>query len=228
MATQFSHLKYIYLSLLFSLSITFPAFADVCFLPDGTCMSGIKMEKQTLGSDDDCSGYGAKKNGKGWDCSDTCRAHGNLYYNCVEKKCTSGYTPGISSCEDGYVFDSDNSYSGDLLCGRCLEDKCPNGSHLSKECETAGYLPVQTQYYVEEYPCYMCVNDNCDTGFSKKCNSETELALKVQHTQYGSICYKCCNNVCSRGSLDEPICDGGKTSQEVSRTGCDKPCYECR
>lgn len=228
MAAQFSRSKYIYLSLLFFLSITFPAFADVCFLPDGTCMSGIKMEKQTLGSDDDCSGYGAKKNGKGWDCSDTCRAHGNLYYNCVEKKCTSGYTSGISSCERGYIYETDNSYSGDLKCGRCLEDKCPENTHLSQKCEAAGYMPVRTQYYVEDRPCYMCVDDNCNAGLKKKCDSKTELALRVERTQYGSLCYKCCNNVCSRGYLDEPTCTDGQSPQEVSRNDCNKPCYECQ
>jgi hypothetical protein len=228
MTPQFARFKYIPLALLFSLSIALPASADVCFLPDGQCMSGLKLGSQSPSSDDNCAGYGAKKSGQGWDCSDTCTAHGHIYYNCIEKQCSPGYNPGVSSCERGYIHQTDNSYSGDLLCGRCVEDKCPQNTHLSRECETPGYLPVETQYYVGENRCFMCVNDNCDTGLKKKCDNETELALRVERTQYGSLCYKCCNNVCNSGSLNKPTCDNGKTPQEVSRTNCSKPCYECR
>lgn len=227
MIKQFTHLKYVSLSLFFSLSIVFPALADICFLPNSECMSGAKLEELQPSADDDCAGYGPKMNGNGWDCSDTCHAHGHTYYRCVAKDC-SPYTPGITSCERGYTYESDNSYSGDLKCGRCIEDKCPENTHLSQECEATGYMPVQTQYYVEDRPCYMCVDDNCNAGLKKKCDSETELALRVERTQYGSLCYKCCNNVCNSGSLDEPTCADGQSPQEISRTDCNKPCYECQ
>ncbi|MBR1756591.1 MAG: hypothetical protein IJ738_03370 [Alphaproteobacteria bacterium] len=203
--------------------------ADVCFLPDGKCMSGIEMEDQPMPtSEPSCAGYGTKHNGSGWNCNDTCQANGHVYYRCVEKPCPEGFTSGINNCTQGYEYVTDNVYSGDLICGKCIENTCPDGTQLSSTCAQEGYIAQKTQYYAGDRPCYACINDNCSTGLKKKCTS-VELALRTERTPFGSLCYKCCNNNCPAGSfLEKPTCPTGQSPKEFSRNACAKACYSCQ
>ena len=206
-----------------------PVAANVCFLASGECMDSYTSQEQSAEANDNCDGYGTKINGSGWDCSDTCSAHGHTYYKCVKKECVGDLEAGVSACPRGYDLVADGSYSGYEKCGKCVEDTCPSGTHHSQECEETGYMPVETQYYEGGYVCYTCVSDICDEGKKKKCDDDTELALHPSRTPYGSLCFDCCNNECyGNSSLEEPVCGGNMRSVVVGFTACGKNCYECR
>ncbi len=248
-------LKACFLGCICAFLFSYSALADVCFLPTGGCVALDSLYSQTIGgADDDCSGYDREIKGQGWDCTDTCEAHGHTYYNCVPKNCGAGYQPGINSCERGYTHEYEKAideggnetyvYSGDLKCGLCVAPgECPLGSQVSDKCENRGYLPRDTQYYVGTQVCHVCLSDNCADGMKKYCSwssgstsgpsgsnraTSDEWYTSTARTQYGSMCYACCDNKCTKGSQEVTSCD---PSTEIFRTlettACGSACNEC-
>ncbi len=247
-------LKACFLGCICAFLFSYSALADVCFLPTGGCVALDSLYSQTIGgADDDCSGYDREIKGQGWDCTDTCEAHGHTYYNCVPKSCGAGYQPGITSCERGYTHEYEKEvdeegnetyvYSGDLKCGLCVAPgECPLGSQLSDKCEDSGYLSRDTQYYVGTQVCHVCLSDNCADGMKKYCSwssgstsgpsdsnraTSDEWYTSTARTQYGSMCYACCDNKCTKGSQEVTSCESTQLLRTLETTACGSACNEC-
>ncbi|MBO6289921.1 MAG: hypothetical protein J6N45_06325, partial [Alphaproteobacteria bacterium] len=219
--------------------------ADVCFLPMGGC-----VERDALSAPENCAGYSTqKKNKRGWNCA-TCNANGHTYYKCEEKSCGAGYTAGIESCTRGYTheYEKDDEgkyvYSGDKKCGKCTTpDGCADGTQLSPVCEQSGFKPVETQNYKGAQVCYACLDDNCYGGKRKYCSwssgsqsgpsgsvraKSREWYTSTARTKYGSTCYQCCNNECSKGSQDVTSCNPNtELLRTLEHTKCGSACNEC-
>ena len=221
------------------------SYADVCFLPLGGCVAG-----DALSTPENCAGYSAqKKNERGWNCA-TCNANGHTYYKCEEKPCGAGYTAGIESCSRGFTheYEKDSGgkyvYSGDKKCGKCTTpDGCADGTQLSPVCGQSGFKPVETQNYKGAQVCYACLDDNCYGGKRKYCSwssgsqsgpsgsvraKSKEWYTSTARTKYGSTCYQCCNNVCSRGSQEVTSCNPNtELLRTLEHTKCGSACNEC-
>ena len=221
------------------------SYADVCFLPLGGCVAG-----DALSAPENCAGYSTqKKNGQGWNCA-TCNANGHTYYKCEEKTCGAGYTAGIESCARGFTHEYEKDaggkyvYSGDKKCGKCTTpDGCADGTQLSPVCEQSGFKPVETQNYKGAQVCYACLDDNCYGGKRKYCSwssgsksgpsgsvraKSKEWYTSTARTKYGSTCYQCCDNVCSRGSQEVTSCNPNtELLRTLEHTKCGSACNEC-
>ena len=82
-----------------------------------------------------CSGYGAKKEGSGWNCTDTCLSGSTTKYKCVAKVCAEG---SLSLNCDSVNYDTVNtsSYSGDSVCRKCDPKPCPTSKDCTYGCKT--------------------------------------------------------------------------------------------
>ena len=176
-----------------------------CYTSDGTwdgckktcdCVTCAKAKKCVdgecincpLGEDCGCSDDDAYSNGSGV---------------CEPNPCPSGYDTSVTSCSDGYTFET-NGTSGGSTCGKCSAKSCPSGYSTSVTSCPSGQK-LETNGMSGDSACGKCVTtgDPCKTQFgpnyvastTRTCGSDSKLVKKT--TSDGVTCIGCIPCNCS-------------------------------
>ena len=173
-----------------------------------------------------CSGYGTKKEGSGWNCSDTCLSGTTTKYKCTAKTCTEGsLTPNCDSVNYNTV--NTGYYSGDSICKKCTPKSCPTPKTCDYSCKT-----LDTSR--KEMCGSICTECNlCIAGGSANCKGQTQKCTSDQVTTAsckdctGTTLYSCRqkNDTCSSGS--KTACNANQIIASVTTTEAGSKCYTC-
>ena len=165
-----------------------------------------------------CTGYGAKKEGSGWNCSDTCLSGTTTKYKCVAKACAEGsLSPNCDSVNYNTVNTS--SYSGDSVCKKCTLIPCPASKDCTYGCKTWDdyRLSICDNICIECKTCAAGGSATC-SGQTAACNTATQVQTASCKDCAGTMHYACRAKTCAE--LGQKDCNGSCIAKTACCGGC--------
>ncbi len=203
-----------------------PSWADICFLPTGTCEQGSQAKvAEAKGCDEYLDIYYAEEQ-PGMDCHPANVAGCNLW-SCTGLDCEDqGYKSGTSNSADVYpksfpksMFDCEYCENDGTYYWKCEAKKCLEGYYTKRECDP-GYVWVAKEEggMSGRLSCGQCEIETCDEGTMSAEEIPTDgcfTCTSVQNLETGKICYTC----------TEMSSESGKYLSAADWEEMDQSCY---
>lgn len=174
-----------------------------------------------------CNGYSAKKEGSGWDCSDTCLSGTTTKYKCTAKVCGEG---SLNPKCDGVNYKETNTtyYSGSSVCKKCETIPCPTTKTCDYSCKTLDTSRKEMCGSICT-ECNLCASGGSASckGQAQKCDANQIMTSSCKNCG-GTTLYSCRekNDTCSSGS--KTPCSDNQIIASINTTEAGSKCYVCK